>query len=240
MKSVILEKIFRRLLIESSKNAIDNEDHALAVMRSIDPDIAIILYDRTLLMNETKDDPSMMRNYYGFSDLLMKCVLGYMYLGDPTTGHAPNQTKEVKLSWGPGWGEQLYGLAMGVLPDHTIESTRNSGDVSTFARSRWRKLFGDSRVTHKPIDNQVHPSAGLDSFHDEHHTADKSDDGFTLHSDDPDAEVLNHTYTSTYWTSIAKILEQNHNAVAITLGIDEAELTRKLEDAGSRSFYERD
>lgn len=205
--------IYKRLLKEADGQT---ADLALYINRDSRWELTLVLYDVSTLKN--------LKYIYDY-EVIRDSIVGFIELG-VSYGGRPNGAATVMGSWvknpGTGMGRNMYRYAMAVAPNNTIMSDRSQ--VSPSALRIWLSLIRDPQVERKAIDDRGHPRAGTNSFHDDHHTVDPSDDGLTLNSNSPalaglsgDAlrlaiDALNHTASSTAWIGDVEALRKNHRS----------------------------
>jgi hypothetical protein len=220
MRSII-ERVYARLLRESSLDGLDTSGMAAVVDDGGNYRTAVVYRVPEVSSRRTPQ-----------SEIPAKDIVGFVKVAQPR-GAACRGAWQVKGITGPG--KLVYGLAYALSPSGLVMPDRS--DVSPQASSAWKAYAAKSGPQNiLPLDDADHPKRGTDKQHDKYHTEDPQDDCYTSHSEDH----LNAAYRGPGGEgALLDRLMDAHEALMSKLkkqGVDTAELESAILDAGYAKF----
>lgn len=223
---VLIERVYKRLLIESGAPSI--EGLAALVAEAEGGGIAAVIYRPSTLFSFLKKD---LKNVKDAAD---ESVVAYVAIAPPP---GPcHGAWEVKTTAGHGYAKVLYGLGYAMSPNGLLMPDRK--DVSPAAYKAWSKVKLSGRES-LPLDDMSLPK-------NKRNTPDDTSDDCKVHKANDgdcrgrDPEPLNSAYKEEGWEGqMMEKLQSSHSAamkVVALLKADSNEVENDLIDSGAEFF----
>ena len=214
MKSIIVERVFERLLKESEGGA----GNSAALVQDLGDLKRAIIYDKGLLLRDIEYVKQSLekRGMEFLIPFFHDIMLAFIEITPPESAGGQSYGPcagawMVSAVAGPGFGKSIYGLGYAMTPNGLLVPDRSS--VKPKARNAWKKVAASGRGRVRLDDrNHQHSEEG-----NEYHTDDPSDD-CRLHQD-PEDPQLDYAYQSDGSESaLLSTLTKNHEDMMNQLG----------------------